>query len=262
MASPGNQRIDIHTHLDTPGPEPSAEELATALRLARRHEIGRIVLLGNIVVMGGPDPKPEDIGAINTHTLRAVALQPDFCIGFCYLNPAHPANFIREEMERCLVQGGMKGIKLWIAVKATDARLEPIMARAQEMDVPVLHHAWYKNTEYAFNESTPAEVAALARRFPKVALIMAHLTGVGSRGVMDIAETPNVLVDTSGGQPETGGVEYAVRRLGAQRVIYGSDWPIRDFGTQTGRILGAKITEEERELIFRGNAVRLLKLKE
>jgi predicted TIM-barrel fold metal-dependent hydrolase len=53
-------------------------------------------------------------------------------------------------------------------------------------------------------------------------------------------------------------VEYAVRRLGPERVIFGSDWPIRDFGTQVGRVLGARLTSEERELIFRGNAARLL----
>lgn len=254
-------RIDIHTHLFTPGPVPSEAELASAVRLARRQGIDRLVLLGNITAMGGPDPTPEAIVAINSHTLGAMARYPDVYVGFCYLNPAHPASFLAEEIERCVVAGGMRGIKLWIAVKATDRRLDPILQRAQELGVPVLHHAWYKATQFAYNESTPAEVAALARRFPQVTLIMAHLGGGRERGVLDVAEVPNVLVDTSGAQPEAELVEYAVRRLGAGRVLFGSDWPIRDFGVQVGRVLGADLDPRQRERILGENAARLLGLE-
>jgi predicted TIM-barrel fold metal-dependent hydrolase len=215
-----------------------------------------MVSLGNV---GEANPSEADVRTINTNTLNAMARKPDLFIGFCYLNPALPETFLLEEIERCVIRGRMRGIKLWIAVKATDPRLDPIMTRAQALDIPVLHHAWYKRVAGLPNESTPAEVAALARRFPKVTVVMAHLTGVGARGVMDVADCPNLLVDTSGGQPEAGWVEYAVQRLGGERVAYGSDWPIRDFGVQIGRIMGARLTDRERGLILRGNAARILK---
>jgi predicted TIM-barrel fold metal-dependent hydrolase len=164
-------------------------------------------------------------------------------------------------MERCIAEGGMRGVKLWIAVKATDSRLDPIMAKAAELDVPVLHHTWYKSTRMEPQESTPAEATALAKRFPDVSLILAHLGGGRERGVLDVADQPNVVYDTSGSQPEAGLVEYAVRRLGPERVVFGTDWPIRDFGVQVGRILGADLTVAEQELILCGNARRLLKLE-
>jgi predicted TIM-barrel fold metal-dependent hydrolase len=253
--------IDVHTHLpdDLEGPSPAA--LSQMVSLARHAGIGRLVLLGNLRgLTSDPTPSPELIADINSNTLRAMSEQPGLFIGFCYLNPAHPASFIREETERCVVAGGMRGIKLWIAVKATDPRLDPVMERAGELGVPVLQHAWYKAVAEAANESTPAEVASLARRFPAVTVIMAHLGGGRERGVLDVADCPNVLMDTSGSQPEAGMVEYAVRRLGPERVIFGSDWPVRDFGTQVGRVLGARLGPEERELVFRGNAARLLVL--
>ena len=255
-------RIDIHTHLVTRGSKPSTEELLTAERLARSYDIARLVLLGNITSVGGPNPTPEDVMTVNTHTLRAMSLFPDLFIGFCYLNPAHPPSFISDELERCIIKGGMRGIKLWIAVKATDDRLDHIMDWAARHDVPVLHHAWYKQTVYYYQESTQAVIAVLAKRWPNVTIVMAHLCGGGIRGVLDVADTPNVLIDTSGSQPEAGIVEYAVRRLGAHRVIYGSDWPLRDFGTQIGRILGADITHADRQRIFYGNASQLLGLGE
>jgi len=261
-ANGGGGYIDIHTHLFTPGAEPAEKEVTTAIRLAKRYGIERIVLLGNITAMGGPDPSPEVVTAVNTHTMAVVSRYPDIYLGFCYLNPSHPVQFIKAEIERCVVRGGMHGLKLWVAVKATDERLDPIMAQAQALQVPVLHHAWYKQTSYVYNESTPAEVAALARRWPGVTIIMAHLAGGGARGVLDIADAPNVLVDTSGSQPEAGLVEYAVQHLGPERVIYGSDWPIRDFGTQVGRVAGASLSPAEKRLILAGNAARILGLAE
>lgn len=250
--------IDIHTHLNAPGAVPAPDEMARMKRLARRHGIGRAVALGNLVSVGGPNPSPDEIHTINDNSLAAMRAHPDFFIGFCYLNPEHPADYSLGELERCVVRGGMKGIKFWIAVKATDRRHDPLLKRAEELRVPVLYHAWYKQTEQGKNESTPAQIADLARRFPRVPLVMAHLTGDGERGVLDVLDCPNVLVDTSGGQPEAALVEYAVRRLGAERVIYGSDWPIRDFGVQVNRVRGARLSAEQQELVLRGNAERIL----
>jgi len=255
-------RIDIHTHLITPGAVPSAAELARAARLAQHFHIRRVVLLGNITATGGRNPSPEDIVAINDHTLAAMAARPELYIGFCYLNPAHSPAFIQEEIDRCIVAGGMKGIKLWISVKATDPRLDLIMERARELNVPVLHHSWYQVTPVDHNGSTPDEIAHLARRHPGTTVIMAHLGGVRERGIRDIEELPNVYVDTSGSQPEAGMVEYAVRRIGAGRIIFGSDWPLRDFGVQLGRIVGADLTAEENRKIFYDNAAKVLKLEE
>ena len=65
----------------------------------------------------------------------------------------------------------------------------------------------------------------------------------------------HVYVDVSGSNLDDGQVEYAIAELGARRVLFGTD------GTMTGsvgKVLDATITEEERELIFWGNAERLL----
>jgi len=231
------------------------------MRLAAKQGVKKVVALGNLVSVGGANPTEADIRTINSNTLNAMKAHPDFFIGFCYLNPAHPPEFSLAAIERCVVQGGMRGLKFWVAVKATDQRHDPLFARAQELNIPVLYHAWYKAFDQGPGESTPAEVADLARRFPKVTLVMAHLTGGQERGVHDISACPNVLIDTSGGQPEAGLVEYAVEQLGAERVIYGSDWPVRDFAVQVARVTSARISESDRELILFKNAQRILKLE-
>jgi uncharacterized protein len=253
--------IDIHVHTRSPGCRYNPDEVAESIRLARRAGIGRMVQLHNLVDPGGVEPTPSDVRRSNDLGMRIAAEHPETYLGFCYLNPSHPPSFLLEEIERCVVSGNLSGIKLWVSVSARSRLLDPIMERAAGLGVPVLHHAWYKTTGYVHQESTPADIAQLARRHPRTTIVMAHLSGCGWRGVLDIRPHPNVLVDTSGGQPLAGLVEYAVAQLGAGRVVFGSDWPIRDYATQRGRVLGADLDPRDRELVLGGNAARILGLE-
>jgi len=253
--------VDFHTHIYGELSDPDPADLDRMARLAGHYGIGKLVMLGNATgLLKDHNPPPELIADINSYTLGAMAARPDVFIGFAYLNPANPPGFTTEEIDRCIVRGGMRGIKLWISVKATDERVEPIMERAVELDIPVVYHTWYTAIDTRGEQSTPAEMAELGRRFPRAKLVLCHLGGGRERGVLDIAGVPSLCYDTSGSQPESDLVEFAVKRLGAERVIFGSDWPIRDFGAQVGRILGARITPHERSLILRGNAERLIGL--
>lgn len=250
--------IDCHTHFPAADSVYREEDVTRCLALADRAGIDRLVYLFNTTDRGGADPSPDDIVRNNDLGIALTTRHPDRFFAFCYLNPAHDVAFLEQEMQRCLVEGPCVGVKLWIAVHATDARLDPIMTKAAELGVPVLHHAWYKATEYAFNESTPAAIAHLARRHPHTTIIMAHLAGGGVRGVLDVRDCPNVLVDTSGAQPMAGLVSYAVEQLGADRVVFGSDWPIRDFAVQRARVDDAELPLDVRAKILGGTMQRVL----
>ncbi|MGQ9554231.1 MAG: hypothetical protein ACUVWR_08980 [Anaerolineae bacterium] len=80
-------------------------------------------------------------------------------------------------------------------------------------------------------------------------LIMAHLGGGGDYewSLQAIADSPSVYADTSGSVIDEGMVEYAVRLLGAERVLFGCD-ETEEGGV--GKVLAAEIGEEEREAIF------------
>jgi len=204
-----------------------------------------------------PDPTVEEVRKANDHVLEAMAAHPGHLIGFCYVNPRHGQDAVAE-IERCVVRGGMAGIKLWVACKASDPLVDPVLDRAAELGIPVLQHAWNKTVGQMEHESTPADVAEMGRRHPRVPIVMAHLMGAGYRGILEIAPVPNVHVDTSGGDPEAGVVEYAVKALGAERVLFGSDAPGRSYGVQLGKVLGADLTPGQRDLLLGGNAERIL----
>jgi predicted TIM-barrel fold metal-dependent hydrolase len=251
VGTAAGRTIDAHVH--TWGPR---NEL---FRLARRVGIGKVVMLGDVKgILEANRRSLAVVPVVNTRTLRLMSRYPDFTIGFTYINAADPLSFVMEEIERCIVEGGMKGIKMFRSAKPSDKRLDPIIERTVELGVPVLHHTWHKAVWMEELESFPADVAELGRRFPDAKIMLASLGGGRERGVLDIVDLPNLYYDTSGSQPEAGLVEYAVQQLGPERVVFGSDWPVRDFGTQIGRILGANLTSEQQELLLYRNMERLL----
>ncbi|MDD2710535.1 MAG: amidohydrolase family protein [Verrucomicrobiae bacterium] len=244
--------IDIHAHI-------SLESCRQILLEADRLEISHLCnLVGHLKGISMINATPAHIVAMNNQTMTLVRKHPGRITGFCFLNPLHDRRFLLKEIDRCLVKGNLKGIKLEVDANARSSRLDPILKECARLNLPLLHHAWYKTVGKVFNESTPADIAHLARRHPGVKIIMAHLTAAGIRGILDIQPCPNVFVDTSGSQSFSGIMEYAVEKLGAGRILFGSDISGRDFSVQLGRIHGAKINRREKELILGLNAKKLL----
>lgn len=251
--------IDVHTHpllRDDHRARAGADQL---IRRARTHGIRHIVVLGDVLAYGRL-PTAAQLRRINDDTAWLMRQYPGYVTGFCYVNPVLGERAVTREVERCVARG-FRGIKLEIANNARDACMRPVMAAAERHGLVVLQHAWSmtKIRQRSFH-TDPEDVATLARRFPRVRIIMAHLTGCGVRGVLAVKDCPNVVVDTSGAAPEAGLVEYAVAQLGAERVLYGSDVPIRDFGVALARITGTRLKATTQRKILYDNARALLRL--
>jgi predicted TIM-barrel fold metal-dependent hydrolase len=103
------------------------------------------------------------------------------------------------------------------------------------------------------------DLAELAARHPNATLIAAHTGGDWERGIRAIRPHPNVYADINGGDPTAGFTEMAVRELGAERVLYGSDAGGRSFASQLAKVYGADIPDAAKQLIFAGNLKRLLR---
>lgn len=258
--------VDIHIH-----PWHQVSSLVTPAVMAEIHcqqmDLAGVAVSG-ILGKVSPGQTPEQVIAGNDYTRATVAAYPGRLYGLCYIDPTHPSGFVRKELDRCLSQPEFRGIKLEIDVCCRDKRLNRVMEKAGEYGVPVLHHSWYINL-WSQNEamhklqagrSEAHDIADLARRFPDIAIVMAHLEGSGIRGVLDVADCPNVVIDTSGSQPFTGTLEYAVRKIGAGRILYGSDLYGRSSAAQLGRVLGAGLSRAALKQILYANADKLYKL--
>ena len=92
----------------------------------------------------------------------------------------------------------------------------------------------------------------------KANFICAHTGGDWERGIRIIRDAPNVSAGIAGFDPTAGVLEMAVRELGPERVVYGSDVGGRSFASQVAKVLGADIPDSARELVLGGNLRRLL----
>ena len=249
-----HQIWDAHVHLT--GVSGSVEQRVDGLlQYADRMGIHRLVVfMGTRFVA---DPSPEDLRVQNDEVLRAIAHAPDRILGMVYVNPKHPQASL-QEMDRCVKDGPMVGVKLWIAIECSRSELDPIVRRAVQLKVPLLQHAYDRVDENLPGESGCADVAVLARRHPDAVLICAHTGNDWERGIRAIRATPNVYAEVSGSDPTAGFVEMAVRELGAQRVIYASDAGGRSFASQLAKVTSADLPEADRQLILGGNLRRLL----
>ena len=252
--------IDIHCH-DWLGEEPDDMNslLRRILGMADKAGIHKLVMLGNVMRFGSARFSQEQIRAVNTATSERIRMNPGRMTGFCFMNPSLDPGFVREEIDRCVIDYDFRGIKLEHDLNVRDEKMSVVMNKAAEHGITVLQHSWYVTSGGQEFSSEPRDIACLAAKYPDVRIIMAHLTGCLMRGVVDVEEYPNVWIDTSGGQPVSGLVEYAVEHLGADRVVFGSDIPGRDFSCQLGRIYGAAIKKKDQEKILWKNAEILLK---
>ena len=245
--------VDFHTH------NVKGRGMTELLRTAACCGIDYCVLLGD-VLRYGYYPDMAQVREINDDTLRDIASATGKCCGFCFLNPCLPADFLCHEIDRCFSSGRILGVKLECACNCRRPELRPIMERLEYYHRPLLHHCWFQSGKKSIpEESDPSDIAYLARCYPNVLIIMAHLIGCGIRGIEMVADLPNVMIDTSGGQPEAGLIECAVRRIGPERLIFGSDWPYRDFTVQKAKLDEADISSADRVRIQSGNAERILK---
>lgn len=183
---------------------------------------------------------------------------PDRVIGFATLPSPHFGRKALDEIERAVKVYGMKGVGELIS-HASDpldiSRWIAILEKAADLKVPVLAHA------------AAAACARAAARVPEVTILLAHLgTGLGLglddwiQSVDFVKPHPNLLLETCTSITCAGQIELAVRELGADRVVFGTDLPLLDPDVQKAKITSAEISPEARQKILGQNLARILRL--
>jgi len=253
--APADQSVwDAHVHLT--GVAGTVEQRVDGLlEFAGRMGIQRLVVcMGTSFVA---DPSPAELRKQNDEVLRAIAHAPDRVLGMVYVNPKHTQASL-DEMDRCVREGPLVCVKLWIATECSRPELDPIVRRAVELQIPLLQHAYNRTGGNLPGESSCEDVATLAARHPDASFICAHTGNAWEPGIRAIRPMKNVWAEVCGSDPTAGFVEMAVRELGAERVVYGSDAGGRSYASQLAKVVSADLPEADRRLILGGNIRRLL----
>ena len=128
--------------------------------------------------------------------------------------------------------------------------------------MPLFLHMGDNRPQYRYSE--PKKLAKLLDRFPKLEVVAAHLGGymAWDEAQAELAGRPNVWYDTSSAlwamTPEF--ARHMIDILGSERVMFGTDLPVKTLDTEIERFLAIDLTEKEREDILYNNAARFLNL--
>ena len=203
------------------------------------------------VVMAPTKDFPDNEGLA-----RAIKKHPRL-VAWPVVNPYGPGDGV-PELERCYHEFGMRGLKLQPlrhGYEIDGGAPIKLMEAAERLQIPVAIHSG------AAMFCLPWQCGALAKKFPTVPVIMNHM---GWRyyvdGAIDVAmEVPNVYLDTVlVSMP--GYLGMAVKKLGAHRVIYGSDYPTGHPKPMIAALQVAGLSREDEAMVMGGSLARLMKL--
>ena len=208
----------------------------------------------------GHSPDGAKLREGNDVTMKAVRLAPDRFFGCAFMYPGDLQACL-DEIYRCVRDGPLVGLKFEFDTPrlANSGELDPIFARAAEVHAVIMHHTFIITGGNKVGESTPMDLVEVAKRFPTVPTFCAHSGGTWELGLRPMRGVKNIYTDVSGSDPTSGITEMAVRELGAEHVMYGSDIAGRSFASQIAKVIGANISEADRRLVLGGNMRRIMK---
>ncbi len=199
--------------------------------------------------------KPSQTAGINRFIAENVAASGGRFVG---LGTVHPdSEDLKSDIEHILSLG-LRGVKLHPDIqrfKMDDYRCLKIYELC-EGRLPVLLHCGDRR----FDFSNPNRLRPILEIFTELDVIGAHFGGwsVWQEAEDMLSEFKNFSVDTSSSlyalSPEK--ATEIVRKFGADRVMFATDFPMWDIGEELGRLDRLSLTEEEREAVLWRNAAR------
>ena len=203
----------------------------------------------------------EGLRECNRWLAEAIQQYPDRVLGYCYVNPGHTREAV-DEIRRYVLDHGFMGVKLYNEHVCTDPVVAPVVETAIELRVPILHHAGRSHHEFPGqpNISDGGHLAELARRYPEVRLICAHIGGGGDWEwqIKALRHAPNVYLDTSGSVTDEGMIEMAARTVGTERLLFGCDMSMT---AGIGKIRAADLDPADRRKILGANMIQLMAMR-
>ncbi len=194
----------------------------------------------------------------NDEVLEAVAARPDRFFGWIFVNPAGPVDPV-SEIERCMEKEGIIGVKVhpfWHNYPTS--MLADAAALCSEKGMPMIIH---------LGEGANGDFMSLIKDFPRLKIVFAHAGIPYQRDIWEVArEKENVNVDLASTHYVSARVvKMAVRRIGPDKCLFGSDGPYFhthndafDYSTLIKNLDALALSGRDREKITRGNFLRLI----
>jgi predicted TIM-barrel fold metal-dependent hydrolase len=172
---------------------------------------------------------------------------PGRFIGYAKHDPVNEKGRIRAMLLHEVHELGLRGLKLHVAPTPE------VLDTVAELQIPII---WHPRQVALFDD--------VAKAYPTIDLILAHLGSDLSRdwrehlAAIELARRyPNVYLDT-GAHVFTRYLETAVKELGPEKIIFGSDEPEVDCRLEIFKVRMLKLPKDQEQMILGGNLWKLL----
>jgi predicted TIM-barrel fold metal-dependent hydrolase len=207
----------------------------------------------------------------NDYIMESVSRYPQRLIGFCAVQPQ--SSGMVAEIERC-AKAGIKGVgemrpDIQLLDLSDELMMTPLVEALIKHRLILLTHASEAaGHDYPGKGSiTPEVLYPFIVSFPELTIVCAHWGG----GLPFYALMPevkkamaNVFFDTAASPllytPEI--YNQVIKLIGADKVLFGSDYPLLAQSRLIKEIKALKLGEETENLILSANARRLLGIKD
>ena len=256
--------IDFHCHVypDAIAPK-AADSIRKFYRLGDDYMDGRVQTLLDYGTKAGVEKfvilpvslRPTNTRHINDFIIGEVAKQPRF---FGYGTIHAGMQDLCEEVEY-IMNHGLLGLKMHSDCQVfpiDDPRLFPVYDMVQDK-LPILFHMGDQRYDY----SHPARLRKVLDLFPKLRVIAAHFGGYTMYEVAaEELKDKDCFFDVSSSLMfmEEGVAEKYINRHGAERFVYGSDYPMWNPVVEMERFQQLKLTDAQKEQIAHITAEQLL----
>ena len=200
--------------------------------------------------------KPVEFIAGNREVARNVEKYHGRFTGACVVNPQYIDEALKE-IEYCHDQLGF----VWIGELCN--YMIPYNYSIKEFEM-LVEHTIKLNMVLALH-TEHGEMEYISQKFSQATIAFAHFGDDREyddifKRIDMVAKNPSFYLDTSGyGHDRVGVLEYAVKAIGPERVLFGSDFSINDPSTVIARINNSFISTDQKQKIFAGNLEALLK---
>jgi predicted TIM-barrel fold metal-dependent hydrolase len=251
----GETIIDAHAHM---GPWHNFHIPHNDARgmVERMDQLGIRTCISSPHLAIGPDYREG-----NRQVMAAADEYPERIVPYVTINPNYPEAEVREEIERWHALGRIKAFKIHPAChayKVDGPGYAPMFEYAREHSLPVLSHSWAGDSK-----AGATLLSRMAGEMPNVTFIVGHAASSWSmidEACREAREKENVVLDLTGSQLLYLALETMVERVGAEKILFGTDIPFIDPAPGLGRMLAARIADDERRAILGLNARRVFGL--
>ncbi|PCJ60963.1 MAG: hypothetical protein COA79_07855 [Planctomycetota bacterium] len=145
--------------------------------------------------------------------------------------------------------------------------MKPYWLYGKRYDDP-LYDVWWKygssRKMYGLMHRTTndySEIENLAKRYPDITWLIAHCGAnydVADGAIEVMKKFSNVFAEITLTPVTFGVIDYLVKHIGPERIIYGTDLPMRDPRQQLGWVIYSRIPVEQKKMILGENAERII----